>query len=77
MQTLDPGTTGRSPPTTRGNRLWPTRLVADRYSSSPRSIERWAFEEKWAHLGFPKPIYINRRRFWREADLDEFDASRR
>lgn len=63
-------------PDPRPNRLWPTKLVADRYSSSTRTIERWAFDTEYAHLNFPKPIYIYRRRYWREADLDLFDATR-
>jgi len=34
------------------------------------TIHRWLRNES---LGFPQPIYINRRRYWREADLDAFD----
>ena len=33
---------------------------------SEMSIWRWLKDED---MGFPKPIVINRRRYWREADI--------
>jgi predicted DNA-binding transcriptional regulator AlpA len=74
METLDPGTTGQSRPGApkRGRKLVPTKRVAERYDSSTRTIERWTDDPT---LNFPKPIYIKRRRFWREDELDDFDAA--
>jgi hypothetical protein len=34
------------------------------------TLWRWL---KADNLGFPKPIYINGRRYWDECELDEFD----
>jgi predicted DNA-binding transcriptional regulator AlpA len=49
------------------------RAVMTRYGGiSDRTVDRWL--EK---LDFPKPIYIQRRRYWDEAELDAFDATRR
>jgi hypothetical protein len=52
-------------------RLIPDPKVArDRYGVSSRTLPRW--DEK-PELGFPKPIYINRRKYRDEAELDRFD----
>jgi predicted DNA-binding transcriptional regulator AlpA len=59
-------------PTTTDN-LMPTRQVCQRYSVSPRTIERWFENEK---LGFPKPVLINKRRYYREAELTAWERSR-
>jgi hypothetical protein len=48
----------------------PTTLVADRYAVTTRSVERWAEDPA---LGFPPPIYINRRKFWSLNALKRFD----
>ena len=50
----------------------PTRKVAERYSTSTRTIERWEIDPT---LNFPKPIKIKRRKYWYEDELDEFDAA--
>jgi predicted DNA-binding transcriptional regulator AlpA len=72
METMQPEVTGRRSPTRRG-RLSPTSKVMERYSCSDRTIDRWVADPD---LNFPKPIYIKRRRFWFDDQLDEFDASR-
>jgi predicted DNA-binding transcriptional regulator AlpA len=46
--------------------------VAERYSTSTRTIERWEIDPA---LNFPKPIKIKRRKYWYEDELDEFDAA--
>lgn len=51
----------------------PTVEVAARYATSVRTVERWA---KDPELGFPKPIYINRRKFWSLKALRSFDRKR-
>jgi hypothetical protein len=60
-------------PRVRHQRL-PTRVVAQRYNVSTKSIMRWAADSR---LGFPRPLIINRRKYWSEAELDAFDARRR
>lgn len=60
-------------PAHKCGKLAPTRKVMQRYSCSDRTIDRWVMDPD---LGFPKPFYIKRRRYWRESDLDRFDAAR-
>ncbi|MXP09606.1 helix-turn-helix transcriptional regulator [Pseudoblastomonas halimionae] len=40
---------------------------------SDMSIWRWLNDDA---LNFPKPIYISRRRYWREADILDWINSR-
>ncbi|TXN27149.1 transcriptional regulator [Methylobacterium sp. WL19] len=42
-----------------------------RYGVSDMTLWRW---ENDPALGFPKPIRINGRRYWRIADLQAFEA---
>ena len=58
----------------RSKKLLPTRVVMDRYSVSDRTIDRWVADPK---LNFPQPIRINRKRFFYEHELEEFDETRR
>lgn len=51
-------------------KLRPKRGVADRYGVTTRTIDRWNHHE-W--LGFPIPIVINGRNYFREDELDDFD----
>jgi hypothetical protein len=52
-------------------RLRPVRFLVERYNRSDRTLDRWV------ELGLlPLPIYINGYRFWDEAELDRFDATR-
>jgi predicted DNA-binding transcriptional regulator AlpA len=75
MQTLQPGITGRRrAPEPRSKKLLPTRLVMDRYSVSDRTVDRWVADPA---LKFPRPLVINRKRFFYEHELDAFDATRR
>jgi hypothetical protein len=54
--------------------LLPRRLVAERYRVNVRTIVRW---ENDPDLRFPKPIEINKRRYFHEAELTLFDRTRR
>jgi predicted DNA-binding transcriptional regulator AlpA len=67
VQSSDPRCSGR---------LLPTRHVMQRYGVSDRTIDRWSADPNYTHLGFPQPVRINRRRYWRQTDLDAFDAGR-
>jgi hypothetical protein len=55
-----------------GRRL-PTRMVALRYGVTRRSIERWTADPR---LGFPRPIVINRLKYWAEGDLVDWERNR-
>jgi len=51
----------------------PAGAVRARYGVSDMSLWRWLRDEA---LGFPAPIRINRRRFWKLAELEAWEASR-
>ena len=52
--------------------------VAHRYDTTASTIWRWANEERFADLNFPKPIPLGpNTRGWDVAELDAFDESRR
>ncbi len=51
-----------------------TRAVAKRYNVCRRTISRWQANRD---LGFPAPLLINKRRYWREADLQAWEIRRR
>jgi predicted DNA-binding transcriptional regulator AlpA len=49
--------------------------VRRRYGGvSDMALWRWLHDEK---LGFPQPLRINRRRFWKERDLIAWENTRR
>jgi hypothetical protein len=50
----------------------PTRLVAERYKVSDRTVARW---ERNPNLNFPKPLIINGRKYRDEAELDAWDRA--
>jgi predicted DNA-binding transcriptional regulator AlpA len=51
----------------------PAARVRARYGVSSMSIERWLQNAK---LNFPRPMYIGRYRYWRLADLAEWERAR-
>jgi hypothetical protein len=54
-------------------RLIPDPVVARlRYGVSQRTLPRW---DAKPGLGFPRPIWINGRKYRAEAELDEFDRA--
>jgi hypothetical protein len=55
------------------DRYLPTAEVAHRYSTSTRSVDRWAGDPQ---LDFPKPFYINGRKFWSLNALRAWDRQR-
>jgi hypothetical protein len=50
----------------------PTRLVSARYNVSDRTVARW---ERDPDLNFPKPLVINRRKYFSEDDLTAWDRA--
>ncbi|MBR0797309.1 DNA-binding protein [Bradyrhizobium jicamae] len=51
----------------------PARLVAARYGICGRTLSRWI---ETAELAFPQPIVINKRRYFSEDALTEWDRRR-
>ena len=52
--------------TTATDNLIPAPHVCARYKRNERTLDRWLKDEA---LGFPQPIYIKNRRYFREAEL--------
>jgi predicted DNA-binding transcriptional regulator AlpA len=50
----------------------PAAQVRARYGVSDMSLWRWIRDEA---LGFPHPLRINGRRFWKLTDLEAWEAS--
>jgi hypothetical protein len=57
--------------TTPGRKLT-TRNLCDRFNISTRTVDRWT---KDPTLGFPRPLYIHRRKYWDEAALIAWERS--
>ena len=55
------------------DRRVPTAAVAARYGVTVRSVERWL---ERPDLNFPRPEYINGRRYWSLNRLREWDGAR-
>ena len=51
----------------------PAAAVRSRYGVSDMSLWRWLRDPK---LGFPRPMRINGRRFWKLLALEAWDKSR-
>jgi predicted DNA-binding transcriptional regulator AlpA len=51
----------------------PARRVQDRYGICDRTLDRWIKDES---VGFPKPIVVHRRRYWRVGELVAFERRR-
>jgi hypothetical protein len=51
----------------------PKRKAAERNGVSVRTISRW---ENDPELGFPRPIIINKRCYYDEAELRQWERSR-
>jgi hypothetical protein len=58
-------------PDTSGN-LLPAPMVWRRYEKTDRTLSRWL---KDVALGFPQPTIIRNRRYFREAELIEWERN--
>lgn len=54
-------------------KLLTARVTAERLGVSVRSLDRWVQD---AHLNFPHPEVIRRRRYWDETTLEEWRRNR-
>jgi predicted DNA-binding transcriptional regulator AlpA len=59
--------------TTTSSSLLPAKMVQERYHVSDRTIDRW---ERLPELNFPQPVRINGRRYFRIAELMEWEHTR-
>jgi predicted DNA-binding transcriptional regulator AlpA len=50
----------------------PASGVWNRYGVTSMTLFRWLRDE---NLGFPRPVYIGRFRFWRVSELEAFEAA--
>jgi hypothetical protein len=57
---------------TRDVRL-PTSRVAERFNVVPRTVERWQLDPR---LGFPRPLIINRRKYWPLSSIEAWERQR-
>jgi predicted DNA-binding transcriptional regulator AlpA len=48
-----------------------TRLLCERYSVTDRTIDRWVLSGI-----LPRPMRINKVRYWDEADIEEMERRR-
>ncbi len=55
------------------NCILPAREVWQRYGVADRTIDRWLNRPE---LAFPRPIVINRRRYWNESELIAWERER-
>jgi predicted DNA-binding transcriptional regulator AlpA len=51
----------------------PANAVWSRYGVTAMTLHRWIADPD---LGFPKPFYLGRFRFWRIAELEAWEANR-
>lgn len=75
MDTIAPGVTGRhfGNDDDDGGPLLPTRLVLARYHIVDRTLDRWLADPA---LEFPRPLVVNKRRFFRERELVDWERQR-
>jgi hypothetical protein len=72
MDTIDPSVTGHRAPDDRP--LLPARHVCAHFKITPRTLHRWLANEE---LGFPRPIIINSRQYFKPRELEDFEYLRR
>jgi len=60
--------------TMREHKLLPARKVQERFDVVDRTLDRWVSDPR---LQFPRPVVINRRRYFVEAEIEAFEQRRR
>jgi predicted DNA-binding transcriptional regulator AlpA len=56
-----------------GDSFLPARRVWERYHVSAMTIYRWLREEA---MGFPRPVYLGRFRYWKLSELVAWERSK-
>ena len=54
-------------------RLLPARQIWEHFGICSRTLSRWLAQ---GDLGFPRPIFVNGRRYWRLAEIEAWDHAR-
>ena len=54
------------------DKMLPAPVVWDRFGKTSKTLDRWVKDDR---LGFPRPIYIRDRRYFREAELIEWELA--
>jgi predicted DNA-binding transcriptional regulator AlpA len=55
-------------------RYLPAKQVCERFNISLMTLWRWVSNSA---MGFPRPIYINRRRYFVESEITQYVANQR
>ncbi len=50
----------------------PARRVWERYSVTSMTLHRWLADDR---MGFPRPIYLGRFRYWRLAEIEAYERA--
>ena len=56
------------PPASQSEKFLATRKVKERYGVDTITLDRWSNDPR---VGFPKPLYFGRNRYW---DIDQLRA---
>jgi hypothetical protein len=70
MDSIDPGITGRSSGDDGTTQFLSARKVQDRFGIADRTLDKWLANKG---LSFPRPVYINKRRYFRICELVEWE----
>jgi predicted DNA-binding transcriptional regulator AlpA len=70
---LENYTSTRQPAEDDEGPLLPAKPVCERYRISDRTLDRWLAN---VALEFPRPIVINRRRYFRQRKLEAWERAR-
>jgi predicted DNA-binding transcriptional regulator AlpA len=54
------------------DKILPSRVVCGRFGRTSKTLDRWIKDDR---LGFPRPMYIRNRRYFREAELIEWERT--
>lgn len=57
-------------------RFLPSKAVQERYATTSMTLWRWSNDPRYAHLGFPSPIKLGSRNYWRLSDLQAWERER-
>jgi predicted DNA-binding transcriptional regulator AlpA len=53
--------------------LLTSRAVCEYFGVVPRTLHRWVADRE---LGFPRPVIVKKRQYWRPRDLENFELLR-
>lgn len=65
--------TARSRRPSGDEQFLPARQVWERYGITSMTLHRWLADTR---MGFPRPVYLGRLRYWRLGDLEAWEHGR-